>query len=363
MRHNNLRPMNSHRYARQVLLPQVGHAGQQRLGASRVLLVGCGALGTHLAEHLVRAGVGLVRLVDRDVVETSNLQRQALFDERHARDGAAKALAAAERLAAVNSEVRIEPHVADFAPDNARELADGCDLLLDGTDNVATRYLLNDLAVSTHRPWVYGACVGVEGRVMAIDPRPPRNPEADARSDAAPCLRCVFPDPPAPGELPTCDTAGVLGPVAAIVAGLQAVAAIQLLLGDRAPVGLMRTVDGWKAAVRTIDFSTARRDDCLCCRRQRFEFLDASPHTGAVLCGRQAVQVRPVRPVGFDFDALAARLSTAGLLVRRTPAFVRVDAVGAGGESITVFTDGRAIVQGTSDLGRAQALYGRIVGG
>lgn len=350
------------RYARQVLLPQIGPAGQERLRAARVLLVGCGALGTTLAEQLVRAGVGFLRLADRDVVEWSNLQRQVLFDESDARDGTPKAIAAAARLRRVNSDVEIEPHAVDVASDNLLTLADGCDLLLDGTDNVATRYLLNDAAVKTRRPWVYGACVGVEGRVMAIDLRESAIDEEPAV--AGPCLRCVFPTPPAPGELPTCDTAGVLGPVAAVVASFQAVAAIQLLVGDRSPVGRMLAIDGWRGVVRTIDLARARRPDCPCCAGNEFEFLDASPQTGAVLCGRQAVQVRPGRPTVLDLASLAARLQAAGGLgVRATPAFVRVEVPGADGVTLTAFADGRAIVQGTADPARARSLYDRYIGG
>src|ERR1019366_9198861 len=238
------------RYHRQKLLPFIGDDGQARLDKSRVLLVGCDALGSVIADQLVRAGIGHLTQVDRDIVELTNLQRQVLFDEADARDGVPKAIAAGNRFKAINSSVTIEPIVMDVHSGNIEELAGvlpssrsgrpegalastaaeqsapsgrplrGVDLILDGSDNVETRYLINDVAVKHGIPWVYGACVGVEGRVMLIRP------------GQGPCLRCVFPNPPEAGELPTCDTAGVLGPAAAIVASMQVIASIQFLTGS-----------------------------------------------------------------------------------------------------------------------------------
>lgn len=341
------------RYARQIVLPQIGREGQEKLRAARVLLVGVGALGSTIAEQLVRAGVGFLRVVDRDVVEPSNLQRQVLYDEADARDAVPKAVAAARRLGQINSDVTIEALAADVAGDNILSVARDADLILDGTDNVATRYLINDAAVKLARPWVYGACVGVEGRVMAIDP-----------PGGGPCLRCVFPNPPAAGELPTCDTAGVLGPVAAMVGALQALAAIRLLIDrDRAGNGVLLSLDGWNGRIRPADFSRSRSPDCPCCGGKRFEFLDAPPQTGAVLCGRQAVQVRPARAAPLDLTGLAGRLSRAGVEIRATPVFVRLRVPGDDGVSITAFADGRAVVQGTADPVRAKSLYDRYIGG
>jgi adenylyltransferase/sulfurtransferase len=238
------------RYHRQTLLRQIGREGQKKLASSRALLVGCGALGTVLAEQLVRAGVGTIRIIDRDVVELTNLQRQTLFDESDAAEGVPKAIAAERRLGAINSAVRIEPIVADFHAGNAEELAGRPDVILDGTDNAETRYLINDLAVKHGITWVYGACVGTEGRVMTVRP------------GDGPCLRCLFPEPPTAGELPTCDTAGVLGPLAGIVASLQAVAAIKLLSGNAAALGReMTAIDVWSNRIRSIDTTDARRSD------------------------------------------------------------------------------------------------------
>jgi molybdopterin/thiamine biosynthesis adenylyltransferase len=350
------------RYHRQILLPEIGPAGQDRLSASHVLLVGCGALGSVLADQLVRAGVGSIRIVDRDVVELTNLQRQVLFDEEDARQGVPKAVAAARRLERVNSQVRIEPVVADVHAENVEELSGlepggrRADLVLDGTDNVETRYLLNDVSVKHGVPWVYGACVGTEGRVMTI--RPPHTP----------CLRCVFPEPPEAGELPTCDTAGVLGPVAAAVASIQAVAAIKLLTAqaDADSEGFV-TLDPWAGRFRSASLADARRPDCVACGRRQFEFLDRPSSRSVSLCGRNAVQVRPsVAPVAFDLDRVAAKLRVLGR-VEQSSYLVRCELQDTRvGQTtrllLTVFCDGRAIIQGTSSTDQARSIYARAVG-
>ena len=344
------------RYHRQVLLPQIGDAGQARLGAVRVLLVGCGALGSVLADQLVRAGVGWLRLVDRDVVETTNLQRQVLYDEKDAANGTPKAAAAADRLRRVNSAVQVHPVVTDVHAGNVEDLAglgrDGppMDLILDGTDNVETRYLLNDVAVKHGIPWVYGACVGTEGRMMAV--RPPDGP----------CLRCVFPEPPGPGELPTCDTAGVLGPVAAVVASLQAVAAFKLLTGHGEAVAEeLVTLDLWSGRWRQTSLAGARRADCKTCGRREFEFLERGADRSVSLCGRNAVQVRPGVGRGLDLGVVADRLKGCGA-VEQTPHLVRCRWDDGTDLRLTVFPDGRAIVQGTNDPDRARSVYARWVG-
>ncbi len=340
----------SDRYHRQTLLPQIGQRGQDRLRASRVLLVGCGALGNVVAEQLARAGVGAIRIADRDVVELTNLQRQVLFDESDAREGLPKAVAAAQRLRKINSDVTVEPVVTDVDGQNVEELVDGSQLVIDGTDNVETRYLINDASVKHAIPWVHGACVGTEGRVLAIRPR------------HGPCLRCIFPNPPGPGELPTCDTAGVLGPVAAVVGALQAVAAIKILSGNADAVAHeMLTFDLWANRIKTIDTTGAKRTDCVTCGRRRFEFLERSSRdTTTRLCGRNAVQVRPARSInGFNLDRLAAKLAP-GAQVKQTEHLVR--ATLDGGIELTAFADGRVIVHGTGDAIRARSIYARYVG-
>jgi len=346
------------RYHRQQLLPQVGPAGQARLAAARVLLVGCGALGTTLADLVVRAGVGFLRIADRDVVELTNLQRQVLFDESDARQGAPKAVAAARRLAAINADVTIEPHVVDVHAANLPDLAglEGagppCDLLLDGTDNVETRYLLNDLAVKHAIPWVYGACVGTEGRVMGVLP------------GTTACLRCIYPAPPAVGEFATCDTAGVLGPAAAVVAATQAALALRLLIDRTTPEHLL-TFDLWAGRFHAVPTTDVRSPDCPCCGQRRFEFLNAPLGPGlTTLCGRNAVQIRtlnPTRAAPLDLSALAGRLKPSGQ-VESTRYLVRCHLHEPAGLSLTVFADGRILVHGTNNPNTARSVAARFVG-
>ncbi|MGB7159137.1 MAG: ThiF family adenylyltransferase [Tepidisphaeraceae bacterium] len=342
------------RYHRQILLPQIAEAGQARLSSATVLLVGCGALGTVIADQLVRAGVGTLRLCDRDIVETTNLQRQVLFDEADAKAGTPKAVAAAQRLGRINSTVRIEPHVVDVHSGNVEDLIGGrdgttrADVILDGTDNAEVRYLINDAAVKLGVPWVYGGCVGVSGRVMAIAP------------GKTPCLRCLFPDPPGAGELETCDTAGVLAPAAAIVASLQVALAMKILLGGEIAEELF-SLDIWQGRVQTISTRGGRRDDCPTCGRRRFDFLDRAAAGTTSLCGRDAVQVLP--PMGrttVDPARIASRLASVGV-VESTPHLVRCT-LNDSGLALTVFPDGRAIIKGTTDSAVARSVYARYVG-
>jgi adenylyltransferase/sulfurtransferase len=347
---------NFARYARQMLLPQVGTAGQALLAKSRVLLVGCGALGCHLADQIVRAGIGYVRLCDRDVVELTNLQRQSLFDEQDAKAGIPKAHAAAKRLAAINSTIVIEPAVVDVWSGNAEELAlingKPVDLILDGTDNVLTRYLLNDLAVKLNIPWVYAACIGTQARMMAIHPA------------HGACLRCVFPTPPAGNELPTCDTAGVLQAAAAVAASLQATAAIKILTGQwKGSDQRLWTMDLWSNRTSSLDLQDAKEPDCPCCGKRNFEFLHGQPGELAIaLCGRNAIQIRPPHPwQPPDFERAISRLKDAG----RTEGnlfFSRCRLDDPPGIMITCFKDGRLVVDGTSDAGRAKSICARYIG-
>ncbi len=358
-------PSPMERYHRQILLPQIGPLGQQRLAAAHVLLVGCGALGCASADQLVRSGVGHLTVVDRDVVELTNLQRQVLFDEADAAAQTPKAVAAAQRLGQINSGVQIEALVRDVHAANIEDLAaKPIDLVVDGTDNVQTRYLLNDFAVKHHLPWIYGGCVATEGRMLAVVP------------GRTACLRCIFPDIPQQGsELPTCDTAGVLGPAAAVVGALQALAAMQILSETQeaphvhaglrktqaAPQGLL-AIDFWPLRVRVLSASPPR-SDCPCCGKRHFEFLDDPAHVpAAVLCGRDAVQVRPAS-AGAIVDLTAMRQRWSGLgQVEATPYLVRCRLNDPAGITITLFADARADVHGTTDPGRARSIYARFVG-
>ena len=292
--------MSAGRYSRQELFAPIGPEGQARLRRARVAIVGCGALGSTLAEMMARAGVGSLTVIDRDYVEESNLQRQSLFDEEDAARGLPKAAAAEARLRAINSEVAVRGVVTDLAADNAAELLKGADLVLDGTDNFETRFLLNDVCLKAGIPWVYGACVGSYGLALLVRPH------------VSPCLRCVLEEMPGPGG-PTCDTVGVIAPVVHVVAGLQAGEALKMLAGraqDLLP-GVV-TVDLWKGRFEVMDLG-GRAPWCPACTEGRYDYLESGTGTGsAVLCGRDAVQVRPPRGTRVDLPALAGRLAASG---------------------------------------------------
>ncbi len=332
------------RYSRQIALKVVGVEGQRRLARSSVAVIGCGALGTAVAELLARAGVGRLKLVDRDIVEISNLHRQLLYDERHAIQGAPKALACAEKISEINSEVEVEPVVADVSHRNVLNLISDVDLVIDGTDNFETRFLLNDAALSVGVPWVYGAALETYGVVMPILP---------GRSA---CLRDLIPNPPRPGALPTCELVGVLNAAAVTVASLQVASAIKLLLGDEEGAGVATYVDVWRHSLERV--RVERSEDCPACVRGRYEFLEGKMSRDVVLCGRNAVQISPARDVALDLEELANRLRRTAE-VRETPhvLFVRAE-----GLELAIFRDGRAIVKGTSDPARARSAYARYVG-
>ncbi len=332
------------RYSRQTRFPGIGAAGQQRLGQARVVVVGCGALGTVSSEMLVRAGVGHLRLVDRDFVEWSNLQRQSLFTEADAEEGLPKATAAARFLRAVNSAVEIEPFVADLDLDNLSNLCDGADLLLDGTDNFETRYLLNDYAVQRGVPWIYGAAVGSYGLGLAVVP------------GQTPCLRCIFPEHPPPGEGETCETAGVIAPVIHVVAAFEVTSALRILVGHRPPAGLFQ-VDVWNDQGRLVGLG-GPDPECPCCARREFVFLQGGGSRPERLCGRNAVQVRPAARQSLDLSRLARQLEPV-CRVRLHPELLRFY---ASGYEVTVFPDGRAIVKGTENPAEARSVYARYVG-
>ena len=335
------------RYSRQELFAGIGPQGQRRIRASTVAVVGCGALGTHLAETMARAGVGTLRIIDRDFVEPSNLQRQSLFDEEDAAAALPKAVAARRRLARINSEVRVDAVVADLVPENASALMGGAQVVLDGTDNFEARFLVNDVCVRDGIPWIYGACVGSYGLALAVRPR------------LTPCLRCLLEKMPAPGSGPTCDTAGVIAPIVQVVAGIQAAEALKLLSGH--PEALLPgvvTVDLWQAQFEVMDLR-GRAPWCPACTEGRFEYAQAGASGSAVLCGRDAVQLRP--PKGgarIELQALAERLRPVAD-VRSNEYLVRFTAEG---KEVAVFADGRAIVKGVSDPAQARALYARYVG-
>jgi adenylyltransferase/sulfurtransferase len=337
------------RYVRQIRYPRLGEEGQRRLVQSSVLVCGCGALGSMLATWLVRSGVGRVRIVDRDFAEMNNLQRQVLFDEDDVAAGTPKAVAAAEKLRRVNSQIEIEPVVADVNHTNIESLCEGIDAVVDGTDNFQTRFLVNDFAVKNNVPWVYGGCLGAEGQTMTILPH------------ETPCLRCLLQECPPPGSTPTCDTAGILGPVVGVIASIEASEAIKILSGNREDISRdLTVVELWDGRIRQVSVAALRDQvDCPACKHGDFPWLSGKQgsHT-AVLCGRNAVQLtHPERP-RLALEDLERQLRGVGR-VTRNPFLLRlsVDAY-----EITVFADGRAIISGTDDPAIARAVYDRYVG-
>ena len=345
-------PADFARYARQTRFAPLGSEGQRRLGQGRALLCGCGALGSAIANLLVRAGIGMLRVVDRDFVEITNLQRQSLFDEADAAAGTPKAVAAAEKLRAINSTVSIEPIVADIDSENIGRLCEGIDVILDGTDNFETRFLINDLAVSRGLPWVYGGCVGAEGQSMTILP------------GETPCLACLMPECPAPGSVATCETAGILGPIVGLIASIEAAEALKILSGNRAAISRnLAVVDLWtdsQPMFRQIDVRGLReRVDCPTCRRGQFAWLSGrSSSRTAVLCGRNAVQLSH-RGASLSLDELAARLEGVAQILAHNQFLLRVRIENY---ELTLFPDARAIISGTDDPATARAVYAKYVG-
>jgi molybdopterin/thiamine biosynthesis adenylyltransferase len=339
------------RYSRQMRFAGIGLDGQRQIRAARVLLCGCGALGTVLADTLVRAGVGFLRIVDRDFVDLSNLQRQVLFDEQDVADHLPKAIVAATKLARINSQVVLEPHVADIDWRNIRDYARDVDLILDGTDNFEIRFLINDVSLETGTPWVYAGCVGCHGQTMAIFP-----------GESA-CLRCVIEAPPGPGETETCDTAGVLAPAIHMITALQATTALKILAGRRDLVAPQMTiVDVWEGTLRQMNLAKVReRSECPACVHGRRDWLHGSHVSqSTVLCGRNSVQISPAFPANLSLEDLARKLETSGS-VSRNPFLVRLTLTDPPCE-LTIFRDGRAIIQGTDNVSAARGLYARFVG-
>ena len=332
------------RYSRQVLFHGIGAEGQRRLAAARVAIMGCGAIGSAVASLLARAGVGTLRIIDRDYVEPSNLQRQTLFDENDAAESVPKAVAAARKIAAFNSEIVVEPEVADLTPANIATLLAGADLVLDGTDNFETRYLVNDYAVQNGMPWLYAAAVASYAATMSILP-----------GETA-CLACIFPASPR-GVVETCDTSGILNSAVNLVASLAATEALKLLVGAREQLRrTLLSIDVWTN--ERSEISTAHpRPDCQTCGEREFIHLEGKGRPHITLCGRNSVQIHErERPI--DFAEMAERLKPHGT-VRHNDfvlKFLRDD------YEMTLFPDGRAIIKGTSDTAVARSLYARYVG-
>ncbi len=341
------------RYARQLVVPSIGEEGQRRLLAARAVVVGAGALGCVLASTLVRAGVGRVRVIDRDLVERTNLQRQELYDEADAAAALPKAVAAERRLRAANPDVHVEGVVADLTARNAERLLGDATAVLDGTDNFEARLLVNDVCVKRGIPWVYAGVISTYGHTMTVRP-----------GETA-CFRCYVSEPPPAGAVETCETAGVIGPAVHVVAGLAAAEGLKLLAGRAGEVatGLL-VLDAWARSFRRLE---VRRDpECPACARARFDHLAGRAGAdAAALCGQNAVQVRaPEDAPPADLGSVARRLEAlvASGEVRDLRATEHLLRFGAADLEATVFPDGRAIVKGTADAGRARSFYARYIG-
>ncbi|HLM00319.1 MAG TPA: ThiF family adenylyltransferase [Pyrinomonadaceae bacterium] len=337
------------RYSRQILFREIGREGQEKLLNSRVLLVGCGALGASHAETLARAGVGFLRIVDRDFVELTNLQRQTLYSEADARARLPKAVAARKRIGEINSEIQTEAIVADVNRSNVESFIRDCDLVLDGTDNFQIRYLINDACVKLKKIWIYGAAVSAYGATMTVIP------------NETPCLRCIFEEMPGAGSAPTCDTAGVIQPIIAGVSAIQTTEALKILTGNFASLHQsLIQIDVWQNDWRKIKLGKPGAD-CKTCGLRDFEFLDAeNAEFSAVLCGRDAVQIQPPQPTRIDLFDLKEKLKNLGADVKQNEYLLRLT---IDDYELTVFRDARAIIRGTDDTALARSLYARFIGG
>ena len=336
------------RYSRQILFGPIGIEGQEKLMNSRTVIVGMGALGTVIANHLVRAGVGYIRMIDRDLVEESNLQRQSLFDEEDALQQLPKVIAAKKKLEKINSSVSIEAVIADLNLDNAEDLLTGVDVILDGTDNFLTRYLINDVAVKYNIPWVYGGAVSSRGMFTSIIPH------------KTPCYRCLFPEVPQ-GLGETCDTVGVLSPLTNIIASYESIEAIKILVGANTNPNLEQ-IDIWHNSSFQMDISNGRNDHCPTCVDHEFEFLDRTSQQQVVfstLCGRDTIQINPRLKGEIDLQSMAKRLKQSGevnsnqFLLRFSPNPKL---------KIVVFKDGRVLIHGTNDTIEAKTIYAKYIG-
>lgn len=339
---------NLGRYSRQILFQQIGEEGQLKLLIGKVAIVGVGALGTVTANHLVRSGVGYIRLIDRDLVELSNLQRQTLFDEEDAELHLPKVIAAQKRLNKINSTVTVDAVIADLNLDNAEELLTGFDCIVDGTDNFMTRFLINDVAVKYGVPWVHGAAVSSRGMYASIIP------------GKTPCYRCLFPHVPT-GTGETCDTVGVLSPLTDIIGSFQAMETMKILVGEK-PTPNLEQIDIWDYTTMQMDISEGRAPNCPTCVNHQFDFLDRSSELQVAyttLCGRNTVQINPRKKRELDVKKVGEYLKKSGkvsgneYLLRFSP---------EEGISIVLFKDARVLIHGTNDVVKAKLLYSKYIG-
>ncbi len=337
------------RYSRQILFPRIGEVRQKVLMKSSALVVGCGALGTVSSSYLARAGIGNIRIIDRDYIEESNLQRQILFDEDDISSNLPKAVAAQRRLRKINSNVNIEGIVTDINYSNIEDLTKCADIIIDGTDNFETRFLINNYCVKNNIPWIYGACIGSRGLMMNIIP------------SMTPCLSCIFETMPQMGSFPTCDTAGVIGPIASIIASFQVTEAIKIISKDYESINkTLYEIDVWDNKFKMIDITALKEmNSCPTCKLNNFKFLKAESGTmTSFLCGKNAIQIMTRNSGNIDLFQLAKRLRPLTDVSHNS--FMLKFKVN--GNDFTVFPDGRAIITGTDDASVAKNLYSKYIG-
>ena len=339
----------SNRYARQILFYGIGETGQKTLREKSAAIVGCGALGCTSANLLVRSGLGYLKIIDRDFIEENNLQRQSLFDEEDINKNLPKAIAAQKKLKKTNSYVHIDAIVADLNPSNVDDLFENANIVIDGTDNFETRFLINDYCVKNNIPWIYGACIGSTGLTMNIVP------------SKTPCLRCVLDTIPLPGTTETCDTEGIIAPIACLIASVQVAEALKILTGnfDALSKGLLK-IDLWRNEIKRLHVEDIKDiSDCATCKKHQYEFLYKDKYSMTTsLCGRNAVQILHYKGSKLDLTKVAARLEKVGDV-----AFNRfLLRFKMGKYELTVFPDGRSIISGTNDVSVAKGLYAKYIG-
>jgi molybdopterin-synthase adenylyltransferase len=341
---------SDNRYARQIRFSGIGQVGQDRLSKAHIAIVGVGALGCACADALARAGIGTLTLIDRDLVEASNLQRQLLYTEADAAANKPKAIAAADRLAALNRDIRILPHIAHLGASNAEQLLSDVDLILDGTDNFAVRYLLNEISVKHSIPWIYAGAVGASGMTMTIIP------------GETPCLHCLFPVPPAGGMLDTCETAGVLSPIISAIASVQTMEALKWISGNSPQLHRsLLQIDLWRNERQAISLTGARKPNCPVCAERNFDRLNEDPDETLTLslCGRKTIQIHPPKPSRLQLESIAKRWEPLGE-IELNSYFLRLSMPDQ--PTLSLFRDGRALVSGTDDEKIAQRLYAGLMG-
>lgn len=333
------------RYEKQILFHEIGLEGQMKLLNKKVVIIGCGALGTVISNNLVRSGVGFIKLIDRDYIEISNLQRQNLFDEDDIINNLPKAVAAANKLKRINSSIIIESILTDVNSKNIESLCEGMDVIMDATDNLQTRYLINDISIKLNIPWIYGGAIGSTGMIHTIIPH------------ETPCLRCMFPEIPPIGSTDTCDTVGVLNSITSIVASIQSTEAIKLLVDKKdAIIKGLQYIDIWANEFETIDLNI--NSNCVACGEKRFDFLERATDEAVYLCGKNSIQINPLQK-NISVEEIINRLKSLNIEVKRNAYFIKFTVEDV---QFTLFYDGRAMLKNTSDINRAMSLYTRYVG-